>query len=303
MKKIYNLILICLCCSIGSLNAQNLFSENFDDVATLISSGGWTDINNSVPVGTELWHNGTGLAVAAYNGAADSYAEASFNSTSAAGTGNISHWLITPMINLKNGDVISFYTSSYNNAAYPDRLDLRLNTLNTLNVGSTDTSVGDFTELLLQVNPGLSLDTAAYPQDYWGQFSATISGLSGPTDCRIAFRYNVPDGGGAGINSTTIGIDAFSVDFPTSIYTPNSGLQLSVYPNPVMDKLSIDFAQALPENGSIRVYNTLGQSVISFEVNKGQTKAIFSASALSAGAYSFVLDVAGEKTKRNFIKN
>lgn len=301
MKKLYTLIVIFSCLSFTAANAQNLFSENFDAVATLISSGGWTAQNNSVPVGTEVWHNGTGLAVSAYNGAVDSYAEVSFNSTGT--NGSISNWLITPMINLKNGDVVSFYTSSYNNAAYPDRLDLRLNILNTLNVGSTDTSVGDFTELLVQVNPTLSLDTAAYPQDYWGQFSATISGLSGPTDCRIAFRYNVPDGGSAGINSTTIGIDAFSVDFPTAIAKVDAGLELSVYPNPVADRLNIDFAQPLSENGIVRIYNTLGQSVISFAVNKGQTKASFSAASLSSGAYSFVLELAGEKTKRNFIKN
>jgi len=304
MNKIYLTLLVPVLLSLES-KSQNVFSENFDDVATLISTGGWTAQNNSVPLGNEVWHNdyGFGLAIPAYNGAPESYAEVSFASTDSTGSGNISNWLISPMINLNNGDVVTFYTSSYGNSNFPDRLEVRLNPNNTINVGSTDTTTGDFTHLLLSINSTLVADTAQYPEDYWGQFSITISGLSGPTNCRLAFRYFVTDGGGTGANSSTIGIDAFSVDLPVGINELSKGNDMNVYPNPASDHVTIDFANPLIENGFVRIYNTLGQAVTSFNVSKGQTKALIGTSSFAPGLYSIVLESSGTFSKRNLIKN
>ncbi len=303
MKKIYTFILATSLLSATTANAQTIFSENFDDIPTLLSSGGWTQQNNSVPLGLEIWHSGLYLAIPAYNGADTSYAEASYESTDALASGNISNWLITPQINLNNGDLISFYTTSYGNSTYPDRLDLRLNPLNNTNVGSADTSVGDFNILLLQINPDLLPDSSLYPENYWGQFSVPVSGLSGPTTCRIAFRYNVTDGGGAGTNSTTIGIDAFTIELPVGIVEANSNFELNVYPNPVLNNLSIEFSKPLTENGKVNIYNELGQNVSAFNVSKGQIKAMFNSDFLSKGSYTMVLDLGDTVTKKLFVKN
>jgi hypothetical protein len=74
-------------------------------------------------------------------------------------------------------------------------------------VGNNPSSVGDFTNVLLTINPNLtSID---YPTN-WTQYIITISGLSGPTNGRIAFRYFVTDGGINGINSNYIGIDTYT---------------------------------------------------------------------------------------------
>lgn len=300
MKKIY-LSLITIALFASNVQSQNILTENFDDVNAMLTTGGWSERNNSVPIGAEIWHNGIGLSIPAYNGDDTSYAEVSFQSTDPQG--NISNWLISPTVTLNNGDVVSFYTSSYNNLNFPDRLELRLNTLNTTDVGTTDTSVGDFSTLLLSVNPNLAADSTLYPQLYWGQFSATISGLPGATDCRIAFRYNVLDGGLNGANSSTIGIDALSIDFSVGIAKPSNALSLSVYPNPVTDKLSIEFESPLAENGVMSIYNTLGQTVNTLNVQKGQTKVTFNAAALASGSYTFVLNVPGSVTKKNFVKN
>src|SRR5262249_24998598 len=88
----------------------------------------------------------------------------------------------------------------------PDRLELRLS-LNggSTNVGATDLSVGDFSTLLLTINPALAL--GGFPEN-WALFSATISGLGGPTNGRFAFRYTVPD---TSINGDYIGIDTVRV--------------------------------------------------------------------------------------------
>ena len=74
------------------------------------------------------------------------------------------------------------------------------------NVGSTATSVGDFTTLLLNINPNYT--TNGYP-NVWTQFTVTLSGLppAGATG-RLAFRYFVENAGFSGANSDYIGSTA-----------------------------------------------------------------------------------------------
>ncbi|HUN81491.1 MAG TPA: choice-of-anchor J domain-containing protein, partial [Phycisphaerae bacterium] len=75
------------------------------------------------------------------------------------------------------------------------------------NVGSTATSVGDFTTLLLDINPTYTL--SGYPNG-WTQYSITLSGIGAPTSGRLAFRYFVENGGPSGANSDYIGIDTLA---------------------------------------------------------------------------------------------
>ena len=76
------------------------------------------------------------------------------------------------------------------------------------NLGVTANDVGDFTTLLLDINP--TLTTTGYPST-WTQFSATVTGLGGPTTGRFAFRYFTPNGGPSGANSDYIGIDTVNI--------------------------------------------------------------------------------------------
>ena len=186
------------------------FSEGFEG-----ASPGWQIKNSSNPLGTNtngwnsipnatVWpaHSGVGQALANYN------------ATSEVGT--ISAWLFSPVDTIQNGDTLTFWTRTAGGSIYPDRMQVRLST----NGASTDTgasefSVGDFSTLLLDINPTLS---NAYPED-WTQFSITISGLAGPVSGRFAFRYFVEDGGPLGNNSNIIGLD--DVEF-TSIPAPSA---------------------------------------------------------------------------------
>lgn len=191
------------------------YTENFDNITTLTASG-WYQQNNSTPIGTNPnWIQGVNVAGGgpfdAFNGAANSYICANFNSV--AGANTISNWLVTPNRTYKNGDVFTFYTRRPNPmpTEYPDRLEVRLSTNGaSTNVGTGATGVGDFTTLLLSVNP--TLVTGVYPV-VWTQFTVTISGLPAPTSGRIAFRYFVTNGGPSGLNSDYIGID-------NVVYTP-----------------------------------------------------------------------------------
>lgn len=181
-------------------------TEDFDAVVP----AGWTVINNSDPVGTTSWFQGLTSSFEAHAGSADSYAAANFNAAGIGPTGpdTISAWLVTPNITFNNGDVVSFWTRSVSNE-FPDRLELRFSSVGGSDVGAGAFDVGTFTTLLVEVNPTLS-DAPGYPVE-WTQFSASISGLGGPTMGSLGFRYFVEDGGAFGSNSNYIGIDSFSV--------------------------------------------------------------------------------------------
>jgi Secretion system C-terminal sorting domain/SprB repeat len=194
-----------------SVMAQS-FTENFNTVSTLFTSG-WAQQNLSTPVGTAPnWFQGSGTVFIAQSGADSSYIGCNFNSV--AGAATISNWLFTPTRTFANGHTISFWSRTVAAPAFPDRLEVRLSTSgSSVNVGTTNASVGDYTTLLLTINP--TLTTTGYP-NVWTQYTITISGLGAPTSGRIAFRYFVPNGGPSGANSDFIGIDNYSYTVPAA---------------------------------------------------------------------------------------
>ena len=80
--------------------------------------------------------------------------------------------------------------------------------------------MGDFTSLLLAINPGLS--AGGYPES-WTEFSVTLSGLSGLTSGRLALWYTVPDNS---VNGNYIGID--TVRLSDAIPEPSSLILVSM---------------------------------------------------------------------------
>jgi subtilisin-like proprotein convertase family protein len=188
---------------------------------------GWSFQNNSSPLGTTNWFQGAPATFPAFNGATNAYVAANFLSTIGTGPGDISTWLFTPVVNIKNGDVISFYTRTTTGAAFPDRIEVRLNTTNTgTNVGSTFAGVGDFTNTVFTVNPNLVVGpgtgsgTSGYP-DTWTKVSGIVSGVTGTVAGRVALRYFVPNGGG-GANSDYVGVDQFEYSTPASVNCANT---------------------------------------------------------------------------------
>lgn len=177
-------------------------SEHFDDIETVT---GWWGTNLSNPVGTSDWFQGNPAVFGAYDGADNAYVAANFEA--AAYGGNISLWAMTPELTIENGDWLTFWTRTEDPALFADRLEVRLS-LNgsSVNVGSTNTSVGDFSILLMTINPMLQSD--GYPS-YWRRYAIPISGLGGPASGRYAFRYVVPD---TSMNGDYIGIDNVNVE-------------------------------------------------------------------------------------------
>ena len=203
----------------GWANAQ-AFTEDFDDVS-LLTGRGWFMQNNSDPIGSiPTWFQGTPTTATptpgpfnAFNGANNAYIAANYSNT--AGSGTISNWLAMPNRTLRNGDVVQFYTRKPTIGGgmtdYPDRLEVRLSTNGaSTNVGTGPGDVGDFSTLMLSINP--TLVPNVYPQ-VWTQFTVTVAGLPAPTSGRIAFRYHVTNGGPLGTSSDYIGVD-------NAVYSP-----------------------------------------------------------------------------------
>nr|MCU0351820.1 T9SS type A sorting domain-containing protein [Flavobacterium sp.] len=221
-----------------------------------------------------------------------------FNSTT-GGSGTISNWLITPVLNLQNGDVITFYTRKGGDGTgtiYADRLELRLNSTDTSTGGNPSgaTGVGAFTTLAVSVNPNLT--TSGYPFT-WTQYSYTVTGLTGVVPCRVGFRYFVTSAGPSGANSDIIGIDTFSVDRPLSSETFFKN-NFSIYPNPVNNVLNVTMKNEININ-SVSITDLNGRVILLS--NSSNTS--IDVSNLSSGVYFVSIETNEGKGTSKFVKN
>ena len=229
-------------------------SENFDDITTLPGDG-WVQINHSTVPGTTGWFQGNGAIFPAQSGGPTSYIAANFLNGADGTNGNanpistsdrasnrlmaksqvlqpdapasptpsppsqaISNWLLTPPMALENGATLTFHTRTVDVPQFPDRLQVRMSTSgSSTNVGTAALDVGDFTTLLLDINPNQT--TTGYP-NVWTPFTVTVSGLGSPTTGRLALRYFVMNGGFFRPNADYIGIDTVTVTCTAPTPTP-----------------------------------------------------------------------------------
>lgn len=200
------------------------YHEEFDSMQKVIDMG-WKAVNLSNPIGAESWQQGSyivntskggpfesGIPAHSYKASANELAFVPY--TCGAGLSFLNCWLISPALSMKNGDVISFWTRTKSTVNFPDRMQVWLNPNNDgTNVGRTENETGDFTTMLIDINPTYSF--SAYPTGYpttWTKFQFVISGLTNgtiPQKHRVGFRYYVKNGGPSGAVSDEIGIDDF----------------------------------------------------------------------------------------------
>lgn len=195
-----------------------VFTETFNNVAGL-SGSGWLFVNNSNnpnPVGA--WQQGSAGSSLNNNGGPPSPPDGSFAVSTFLATadavGTLNDWMLTPAFTFNNGDTINFFTRTNTGNVFPERLQIRIATSGDLNnVGSTSTDVGSYTTLLLDINPTYtSGNPGGYP-DTWatGNFNIILSGLTGPTTTRVAFRHFVESSGNSGANGDNLGIDSLTI--------------------------------------------------------------------------------------------
>jgi hypothetical protein len=118
------------------------YTEGFE----AFTGTGWNFSNQSNPIGPQGW----GIAGIGHTGTsslADNYQAGS-------GTSTLSSWAELPVQVLNNGDTFSFWTQAPFSNSFPDRLQLRMSTNGaSSNTGTTEFDVGDFSTLLLDINP------------------------------------------------------------------------------------------------------------------------------------------------------
>lgn len=280
MKK--NLLLAILGSAALSANAQS-FTETFEDITTLTN---WELRNESPTVGSTDWFQGNPAVMPSYdliNADSSDYIGANFNSTT--GAGDIDTWLFAPEVsNFSNGDTLSFWTRTIiGTTVYPDRLYAYYTT----EPGSTATL--DFRDnLIVVVNPDLTI--ADYPGD-WTNYTTVINSVpnSAAGVGRIAFNYNVTDGGPSGANSNFIGLDLVHYgDYVQGVGTQtvqNSNVSYSFFPNPTVDVLTVSFNEPTIANQAIEIYDMTGKAVYSASVAEGTSTLSIDVKGLSAGAY------------------
>lgn len=202
-----------------------LLSESFDAAALPV---GWSENNLSSPIGTgpfSVWWQGTVGGVLLPPPFGSDFRGCAF--LSGSGLSTLSNWLISPVVTTQVGDVLTFWTNGAP-PGFPDRLQVRWsNNGSSTNVGATATSVGDFSNLWMDINPTYSL--TGYPST-WTRITIPITG-AGPFVAgtgRLAFRYFVENGGPAGANSNFIGIDSVRIARPLPGWCPNTVSTLSV---------------------------------------------------------------------------
>ena len=160
----------------------------------------------------------------------------------------ISNWLLTPTVTLQNGATLSFWTRT-TTGTFPDRLQVRMSTNGaSTNDGTLATDVGDFTTLLLDINP--TYTSTGYPTQ-WTQFCVTLSGLASPTTGRLAFRYFVENGGPSGDNSDYIGIDTVTYSCKPICPTPTP-CPVTPTPTPNADRADTNTNTVRPDTNTDR---------------------------------------------------
>jgi hypothetical protein len=193
----------------GSPIAQS-FTEEFKDFTTLVSNSGWiTDNNTGDTLGNsyDLWSQGqtgtdksgnaSGLLAYSSSKSPDEYAYSAPDYYFP-----MSSWLITPLLSVKNGDKISFYTSTSPDGYTSNRMQVLMSLSGGFDVGDSVNAVGSFTTVLLDINP--TEGGGLYPVT-WKKYEYTFTTLQEKTDIRIGFRHyeTIP------MKAGSIGIDQF----------------------------------------------------------------------------------------------
>lgn len=268
-----NLFLLAFIFIVLTAKSQVLLSENFENINTLTSSG-WIKTDQTAPTPDfPGWFQGETDSFSAHEGAATSYIGADAKVVS---QGNISNWLISPNVNLQNGDIISFYTRDLDDSS-ADRLELRISQLGSSSVIPTGgyMNLGSFTLLALSVNPNLTL--TGYPST-WTQYSYIVTGLLTPTSCKVALRYFVTGVTPQLTNGGFIGIDSFKTSRSTLNNHSFDFNNVSIFPNPATNILKINTPNTVT---AIEVYDILGRNTLIKKIDSNT----IDISKLSVGTY------------------
>jgi hypothetical protein len=188
------------------------YTEEFEDFSALPGKGWYTAEYSQIDtMGTTIWapgsYGGTKTDTNFYGFVAYSYQSNPFEYAYsyvpvANSNSSVSSWLLSPILVVKNGDSISFYTRGDTTGIYTNRMQVLMDTLGSVSVGHDLTSVGGYTSMLFDINPTQA--AGGYPTT-WKKYEYTFSGLTGSKNIRIGFRHYAIHP----TNARGVGIDLF----------------------------------------------------------------------------------------------
>ncbi len=173
MNNIKSTLAAAVLLAVGAAQAEAgvIFSEGFDDVAGLAASG-WQVLDGSAPTGSQQWFQGNTGIFTSQSGPDDSYVAANFLASEPGGS--VALVLLAPEMELRNGDVIRFWTRTDDGGVdFGDGLETGI-----LDIGGLDA-----------INPDNAV--GGYPTA-WTEFNSVIDILAGPTMARFGFLYRGP---------------------------------------------------------------------------------------------------------------
>jgi hypothetical protein len=202
--------------SLFELNAERTYSiPNPDDPGNFIPVKGEQLFNESLQANTgKSWLAADPFGVA----------EAQYVPGQPWVLGTINGLVISPLLELRNGAEISFFTRSVTVSnliptplPYADNLQVLLSKLDP----DLDPDAVTFDQPIFSINPDqIPTEQGGYPTN-WTQYKLKVDGLDQPTQGRIAFQYYVTDAGPGRPNGQLIGLDTFSYNTdPEAVPTP-----------------------------------------------------------------------------------
>ena len=213
MKKVLaGVVVLSLIFSFCPNSTDAQLTEGFDNPTNLCPPetdgeivNGWMGALRSDTIGSTGIFNFGLPALGDFEEGDFSLVSMNFNNAQLSANDVTSTWLMSPEVTLNNGDNISFYAISAD-SAFPDRLLVRMSTSGaSLDVGIGPMDVGDFGTILLDINP--DYQEGVFIRQ-WVNYQATITGLDGPTQGRIALHYfNLF----MNVNGDNIQIDSFEL--------------------------------------------------------------------------------------------
>jgi len=230
----------------------------FESFETDFPPAGWTKVNPDGGSGWAQTSDGTsplpgwtGGTVTVPEGGGDKIAYATW---STGGANSNDQWLITPALDIVDGDVLSFWLEVQNASSYADHVEVLLST--------TDINTSSFTEELFILD-----FTSNLP---WTEYTYDLSAYAGET-VYIAFRDNVADnfndGAFVALDLVQVGtidpIDATLVSINTPEFGEPGDIEIpgTIYNNGTDDITSFDVSYTIDGGASSPLYSVTGVAI------------------------------------------
>lgn len=189
--------------------------------------------------------------------------------------GRADRWLITPQVTLgASGNFISWDSKTFD-PSFPSSYKVMIST--------TGNDIADFTDTLLIVN-------AATP--YWKKHTENLSDYAGQP---IYFAF---------VNTTYDGfklyMDSIYVRKQDPLGLPQNNIELSLYPNPVQDFVTINAEGTAIQH--VQLYNSVGELVWDKSIASAQHQYTLSTANLKKGLYFISIYTPQGRVRRKLVK-